>query len=426
VAATSEQPQTFWASQTADFENMTPDNRDDGNDETVEADDALDYTISADDVNAIRWLSAGEDTLAIGTTGGEWVPSSEGAVLTPLDITVRRQTTHGSARITPVRVGGVVLFAQRSKRKLREFGYSFEVDGYRAPDMTRLSQHITRGGIVEMEYAEEPDALVWAVRGDGQLLSMTYRRDEDVVGWGRHVIGGSFGSGDAVVESITVIPGADGAGQVQDSSPRDEVWLLVKRTIDGATARYIEVLERDFEDGDDQGDAYYADSLITYDGSSATSITGLDHLEGETVKVWADGAIQADKEVSSGAITLDIAASVVQVGLGYSHTAKPLKIEAGNPAGTAVGKKKRIHGLTLVLLNSHVVKFGGSTSSLIEKEFRVVSDAMDAAAPLFTGETFVNFPGDYRTDARIVIQSDAPAPFNLIALAPEITINPLK
>jgi hypothetical protein len=426
VAATAEQPQTFWASQTADFENMTPDNRDDDNDETVEADDALDYTISADDVNAIRWLSAGEDTLAIGTVGGEWVPSSEGAVLTPLDITVRRQTTHGSARIHPVRVGPVVLFVQRAKRKIREFGFSFEIDGYRAPDMTRLSQHITRGGIVEMDYAEEPDALVWAVRSDGQLLSMTYRRDEDVVGWGRHIVGGSFGSGNAVVESIAVIPGDAGAGQVQDSSSRDEVWLIVKRTVNGETVRYIEVLERDFEDGDDQSDAYYADSLITYDGSAASSITGLDHLEGQTVKVWADGAIQADKVVASGAISLDIDASTVQVGLGFTHKAKPLKIDAGNPAGTAVGKVKRIYGLTFVLLNSHTVKFGETQTALIEKEFRVVSDAMDAAAPLFTGEFMVDFPGDYSTDARIIIQSDAPAPFTLIALAPEIAVNPLK
>lgn len=421
-AGTTDQPQTFWASQTADFENHKPDDDAD----TVEADDALDYTISADNVNAIRWMSAGEDTLAIGTTGGEWVPSAEGAVLTPLDITVRRQTTHGSAQIQPVRVGNVVLFVQKAKRKLREFGFSFEIDGYQAQDMTRLAQHITKGGIVEMAYAEEPNALLYAVRTDGQLLSMTYRRDEDVVGWARQIIGGSFGSGDAVVESVAVIPGADGAGQTQSSDDRDEVWVIVKRTIDGATKRYVEFFEGDYETGDDQDDAYYVDSMLTYDSTSTSSITGLDHLEGQTVKIWADGAIHADKTVASGTIALDTAASTVQVGLGYTHLGKPLKMDAGNPAGTAQGKIKRIYGVTFMLLNSHVLKFGPDTSNLDEAEFRVVSDPMDAGTPLFTGEHYEAFPGSYVTDARIVLQSDAPAPFTLLALAPEIQVNSLR
>lgn len=572
AAATAEQPQTFWASQTADFENHKPDD----NDDTPEDDDALDYTLSAGNVNAIRWLSAGEDTLAIGTTGGEWVPSAQGAVLTPLDITVRRQTTHGSAQIQPVRVGNVVLFVQTAKRKVREFGFSFEIDGYRAPDMTRLAQHITRGGIVEMDFAEEPNSLVYAVRADGQLLSMTYRRDEDVVGWGRHIIGGSYLSGDAVVESVAVIPGADGAGQVQNSDNRDEVWVIVKRTINGATVRYIEVFERDFETGDYQEDAYFSDSIITLDnpititgataanpvvvtagshgfstgadvrttrisgmtelngnsyrifdvatnsfalagadgknvtaatqanpvkvtipghgytngttiaffnvagmtelngndytvsvvdvdnitigvdgtgfaaytssgtahltvdGSDFTAyaangqvrekvsaISGLDHLEGETVRIWADGAVAPSQTVASGAITLDNEASVAHIGLPYTHRFKTLKIEAGNPAGTAVGKIKRIYAVTAVLLDTHVFSYGPVQGGLITKDFREIADLMDTGKTLFTGEVRLPFEGAYETDTRIIMESDAPAPFTLLALAPEIQVNPL-
>lgn len=421
VAGTDTQPQTFWASQTADFENFKPD--DDAG--TVEDDDALDFTLSADQVNAIRWLSAGEDTLAIGTSGGEWVPSSSGAVLTPLDITVRRQTTHGSSSVQPVRVGNVVLFLQRAGRKVREFGFAFAIDGWQAPDMTRLAQHITFGGITEMAFAEEPDSVLWAVRGDGQLLSMTYRRDEDVVGWARHIIGGSFGSGNAVVESVAVIPGTDGTGQIQDSSDRNEVWVIVKRTIDGNTKRYIEVMERPYENEHDQEDAYFADSLITYDGSAAATLTGLSHLEGETVKVWGDGAVLPEETVSSSQITLDSEVEVAQIGLGYTHKAKTLKVDAGNPAGTAVGKPKRIYGLTFVLLNSHLLEYGPDASNLLEADFRTVGDAMDSAVDLFTGEQFKQFPGDYERDVRIVIQSDDPAPFTLLAMAPEIQVNPL-
>lgn len=425
--ATSNQPQTFWASETGDFESLSPDSAPTSAwDGTVQDDDALDYTLSADNVNAIRWMSAGEDTLAIGTVGGEWSPSSVGAVLSPLDITVRRQTTHGSARVQPVRVGRIVLFVQRALRKIWELGFSFDVDGLQAFDMTRLASHITRGNVVEMAFAEEPNSEVWAVREDGVMASMTFRREEDIVGWARHIIGGNFGGGHAVVESIAIIPGSNAAGQTQDSTNRDEVWVSVKRTINGATKRYVEFMERDFETGDDQEDAYYADSLITYDGAATTTITGLDHLEGETVKIWGDGAVRPDKTVSGGSITLDTEASVAQIGLGYTHTIKTLKIEGGNPSGTAVGRTKRIYGVTFVVLNSHTLSYGPDTSNLTEIAFREVSDPMDNPVPLFTGERFVEFDGDWEPDSRIVIQEDDPAPFTLLALVPEIDIKGLK
>lgn len=566
AAGTTDQPQTFWASQTADFENFRPDDKAG----TVEDDDALDFTLSADDVSAIRWLSAGEDTLAIGTLGGEWVPQSQGAVLTPSDITVRRQTTYGCANVRPLRVGSTVLFVQRARRKVREFGFAFESDGFVAPDMTRLAYHLTQGGIVEMAYQQEPDSLVWAVRDDGVLLSMTFRRDEDVVGWSRHIMGGElygsmtkvlhyddsaetyteettdansatdadwtvFPSSEAVddfvaightepfgklvvdyangtagiggavtweywdgsawtevsglsdgtsgftataaddkavtwtiptdwsarvldagrplyyvrarvttvystnpvldqgfipgkpkVESVITIPGADGSGQIQNSEDRDEVWLMVRRTINGATRRYVELLERDFEDGHAQEDAYYADSLITYDGAAATAITGLDHLEGATVGVWGDGAVLPDETVVSGQITLDSAVSVAQIGLRYRHDMKTLKFEGGNQAGSAVGKTKRIHGVTFVVLNSHTTKYGPTAANLTAIDFRQVADEMDEAVPLYTGERFEEFDGDWETDARIVLRSDDPAPFHLLGLAPEISLHALK
>ena len=422
TGGTTDQPQTFWASQTGEFENFRPD---DGAG-TIEADDSLDFTLSADNVNAIRWMSAGEDTLSIGTEGGEWIPTANGLVITPLDITVRRQTTHGSARMQPVRIGSAALFLQRAKRKIREFIFSWETEGYVAADLTRLAQHVTRGGIVEMAYAEERDSVVWAIREDGQLLSMTFRRDEGVVGWGRHIIGGSFSTGDAVVESVAVIPGDDGAGQFHDSTDRDEVWIAVKRTINSATVRYIEVLERDFETGEDNEDAYYSDSLITYNGAAATTITGLGHLEGEAVKVLADGAIITGKTVASGQITLDVAATPVHIGLGYTHKLKTLKITAGNPAGTTLGKIHRIYGLTLSLLNCHTLKYGPDSDNLTEIDFRTVADPLDSATPLFTGDKYVEFDGDWSRDGRMVIESDDPVPFTLLALAPETQLNPLK
>ena len=417
AAASTNQPQTLWGSQTADFENMTPD---DGSG-TIEDDDGLNFTLSADEVNKIVWLSPGENTLTIGTTGGEWVPTSQGAVITPNDITVRRQTSHGSADIAPVRIGQVVLFVQKAKRKLRELAFRFETDGYVAADMTRLAQHITKGGLSEIAYQQEPESLVWGVRGDGTLLSMTFRRDEDVVAWSRHILGGAFSGGQAVVESAAAIPGFDDTDQIALSGDRDELWLIVKRTINSQTKRYIEILERDYETGDDVDDVYYSDSLITYDGASTTSIS-VPHLEGQTVKVWADGFPVDDATVSSGSITLSTAASTVQVGLGFTHTMKRLKVEGGNPAGTAVTRTKRISDVSAVLLNAHRLKIRVDDKLQKTKTFRTAgSDA------LYTGETDpLSLEADWSRDPRIIVSDDLPGPFTFLAAVPHISENPLK
>jgi hypothetical protein len=436
-AKTRTQPQSFWMSQSADIENMRPDSRD-GSENTVEDDDALDFTMAAERVDVIQWLSSGS-LLVLGTSGGEWIAKSDGPVITPTDIAVKRQTTHGSAGLPAIRVGPAALFLQRAGRKIREFTYSFEVDGYQAPDLTILSDHITRPRIVEMAYQEEPDAVLWCVRADGQLACMTYRRDQDVVGWTRLILGGSFAGGPARVESVTVIPGADGEGQVSDSSDRDEVWVVTKRTIDGATRRYVELFERAFVGPSEtdyatpeawraailtaQRDAFYVDSGLTYDGAPTATVGGLDHLEGETVKILADGAVHPDAVVTGGSVALAVPAAKVQVGLSYAHTLRGLKIDAGAQAGTAVGKTKRIHALTLALMDSVTSKVGPDRFNLSELEFREVRDAMDTAVPLFTGEKYVELPGDYDVDARFVIRGDEPGPFVLLAVAPELKTN---
>jgi hypothetical protein len=433
-AKTASQPQTLWMSQSADLENMRPDSRE-GTENLVQDDDALDFTMAAERVDVIQWLSPGQ-SLAIGTSGGEWVARSEGPVVTPTDIDVKRQTTHGSASLPGIRVGHAALFLQRASRKIREFTFNFEVDGFLAPDLTILSDHITRPGIVEWAYQEEPDAILWCARADGQIACMTYRRDQDVVGWSRQILGGGFEGGHAMVESVAVIPGRDGPGQVFDSSDRDEVWLSVKRTIGGIARRYIEVLERafagpssdDYADTADweqavlaaQHDAFYVDCGLTYDGAPTATIAGLGHIEGETVKILADGAVHPDRTVAGGAVTLEVAASKVQVGLGYAHMFKSLKLDVGARAGTAVGKTKRIRGVTLVLLDSMNTRIGPDRAHLAPLEFREVGDAMDTAVPLFTGEKFVELEGDYLSDARFVIRDDAPGPFVLLAAAPEL------
>ncbi len=431
AANTRSQSQTFWLSQSADIENMRPDSLE-GSAVEVQDDDALDFTIAATKVNAIRWLAPGRQ-LFMGTAGGEWVISSDGPVLTPSDVDVKQHASHGSADLAPARISNVALFLQRAKRKVREFSYSFESDGYRAPDLTVLADHVTQGGLEALVYQEEPDSLLWCLRSDGQLATLTYLREQDVTGWSRQFLGGGYQDGGAVVESLAVIPGNAATG----SQNRDEVWFLVKRTIGGATRRSLEVLEGGFE-GPERSDfpdeaawraavleaqkrAFFVDSGLTGSfPSPVTTIIGLDHLEGETVAVLADGAVHPERVVSGGRIELRTPAREVVVGLPYRHSFRSLKLAVGAAAGTSVGKVKRVHGVTLVLLHALDGRVGPDETALEPLVFRTVGDAMDSAVPLFSGEVRVAFPGDYERDPRLVIQGEAPLPFTLLAIAPEL------
>src|SRR3990167_5242215 len=424
VARTNEQPQTKWYSQTGDFENHTPDSASSSGlwNATVQDDDAMAYTISADDVDAIEWMTAGTK-LQVGTRSGEWEVTSNGSVIIPTDIEVLRHTKVGSARIQPARVGHTTLFVQRAKRDILELAFSFEVDGLVANPMTRLSKHITVGGVKELAYQAQPHSVVWAPRTDGQLLSMTYRRDEDVVGWGRHIMGGVYSSsvspGHPVVDSVTTIPGSTASGQTEDSIDRDEVWMVVKRTINGSTVRYVEFMEGDWETGDNQADAYYSDSLLTYSGSSVSSITGYSHIGAATAKVFANGSIQSDQTVSSsGVITLDEASTTVQAGLGYTHRLRTLKFDVGSMTGTAQGQLKRIREINYILNNSLTLEAGASSSQLTHVDFREVGDEMDTAPDMFTGVHALATGLGWDEDPRVYVESDDPVPFELPAVAP--------
>ena len=401
-ASTTQQPQTLFFSVGGSFEDFAG---------GVDADDALTYTLGSNQVNIIRYLQAGR-VLLVGTSGGEFVvTSSEDAPLSPTNAVVKRQATYGSADIQPVQVANVTLFVQRAKRKLRELVFDLNTDSYQAPDMTILAEHITETGIKEMSLQQEPDNVVWCVLENGKFVGMTYRREENVIAWHEHLIGGAFGS-DAFghVESVATIPG---------DLNEDDTYLVVKRTIGGATKRYIEYFSS-FDFGSDVEDAFFVDSGLTYSGSSATSISGLDHLEGQSVSILANGATHPDKTVSSGAITLDFAVTKAHIGLNYSSTLQTMRIEAGGTEGTAQGKTKRIHEVVLRLFRTVGVKVGSSETELDRIPFRSSAQAMTAAIPLFTGDKEIEFRGGFDTDGFVVVQQDQPLPLTVIGIFPRL------
>jgi hypothetical protein len=443
-------------------------------------------------VNVVRWLKSQEKGLAVGTAGGEWVvrPSSSSEALSPTNVTAKRVTSYGCANVEPVLSGKAVLYLQRALKKIREMGFNFDVDGFIAPDLTVLSEHITSGGISQMALQKEPQNIVWSVRADGALIGVTYERDQEQlrVGWHRHVLGGASDSAgtQAIVESVAAIPSEDGS--------RDELWLVVKRTINGATKRYVEYLSRLFEDSVLQQDALFVDSSLEYDAPIAvtgatkanpvvitapshgfsngnrvrflgvagmtdlnnnsytianvatntfelsgidgtefntyisggivrklvTTISGLSHLEGQTVSILADGAVLPNNTVSGGAVTLPLESTVVNIGLPYNSDGEMLRLEAGAQDGTALGKTRRTHRVGFLLHRTLGIKIGMNFDALDRITFRTSSDPMTRAPALFSGIISERLEADYDFENQICFRQDQPLPCTVLAIMPQL------
>ena len=409
-AGTTEQPQTVFFSKSGDYENM------DANiGGTIADSDAIIYTIASNQVNAIRFMTATR-TLIIGTAGGEFSVSGGGSdvAITPTNILIKKQSNHGAANLDALAVGNVTLFMQRARRKMRELAYNFDVDGYIAPDMTILAEHITEGGITQMAYQQEPNQIIWLVRGDGELVGFTYQREQQVTAWHRHIFGGAFGSGKAVCESVAVIPTDD---------TEYEVYVIIKRTINGATKRYIEVLNTFDFTNTDNTTFNFLDSQLDYNGSATTTISGLSHLEGQTVSILADGATHADKVVSSGSITLDRSATKVKVGLSYTSLLQTMRIDAGARDGTSQSKTKRIYEITIRLFESVGVEVGPDLNNLERIPFRSSANAMNQGITPFTGDKEVEFRGNYETDGFVFVRQTQPLPLTILSLYPRLVTN---
>lgn len=392
LAGTTGQPQTIFGSVSADFENHTPGTLDDS---------AVNFTIASDKVNVIKHILPAR-FLQLLTTSAEFTLSG-GAGTTPVsptNVNVLRETTFGTSDIRPLRAGNSTILIQKGQEKVKEITFDLDTDGLLGIDLSILADHIPRGGLSDMVWQQEPELILWFVHSDGRLIGLTYDRANGAIGWHEHPLGG-----DAVVESVAAIP----------SGSEDQVYLSVKRTIDGSTVRHICFMTPIYFN-DDILDAFFVDSGLTYDGAATTTVSGLNHLEGETVSILADGSTHADKVVSGGTVTLDRSASKVHVGYSYTSFIETLRLEAGADDGIAQGKIKRIHGVTARFLNTVGAEIGPSVNSLDRVPFRDSSMAMNQAVPMFNGDKEVSFPSGYDNDAKIVIQQTQPLPMTVLAI----------
>ena len=402
VAGNTLKPRTVWGSRIGellDFERWTDDS------------DSFAFTIDSDDSTAIVYLTGAQE-LAVLTQSGE--NSMRGGVekpITPTNVRIKLESTHGCAQVRPLQINREAIFVQRAGRKVRAFGYRYDFDGFSAPDVTALSEHLTAGGIVSMAYAQEPDSLVWAVRGDGALLSCTIDRDQQpsVLAWALHET-------DGVVECVATMPTSDS----------EQVWVIVRRTVDGATVRYLERLEEDWEpwptsyvppEGIEAPNfGFTVDCGIAFDGA-ATDTFAVPHLVGKTAAILADGAKMTPQIVpADGNVVLPRDAERVLIGLPFESRITLLTPEVQGAMGSAQGQAARTGQFYLRLLDSlpgSVQNNQGNEQELPTRRFG--PDVLDAPPFPFTGLVRVTLQGWERGDSEIsIIQSD-PFPLHLLA-----------
>lgn len=252
AGATNNQPNAIEGSVTSDFVTFAPTLADG----TVVDNGGLSWIIEDDEVNAIRWLSVAGSAqamqLGIGTTGSEQIlqAANTALALTPTSVQAYRETYYGSApNVRPLRIGKSVLFVDRPGQQLREWTFQWMVNGYLGPPLSTLSEHLLRAGVTDMDWAQDPLGVVWMISG-GVLIGMTYLREQDVVAFHRHQLGGQYYGAPPIVESLCVIPSAD--------QTYDELWLAVLRTVNGTPTRTIEAM-RNFFQTDKAEDGWFVD-----------------------------------------------------------------------------------------------------------------------------------------------------------------------
>lgn len=413
-AATWDSPNRIDASNSGRYDYFAP-TQPDG---TVVDSNALAFALNSSKVNAINWLVSDEWGLLAGTASAEWVvaPNNIQSALTPTNVNAKQITNYGGTAVPPVRIGKSTLFVQRTQRKLREMTYQFALGTFQAPDISLVSEHLTKGGIKQMAVQLAPHPTVWIVTKEGALIGIIYDKDQDVVGWHRHELGGYSNAGKTappIVESVAVIP--------NDATDRDDLWICVRRYINGSTVRTVELMQKFWEDGDTLPDAYFVDCGETYSGSSTTTVTGLTWLIGETVSILADGSVHDDKVVDgSGIVTLDRSAAKVQVGLGYNSTGKTMRIEAGGADGAAQGKLKRIHRSIFRFFQSVGLNVQATGLASYPQNWRTSADPMNAPVALFTGDKRWAWDGTYESEGQVSWTQSDPLPSNVLMVSAQL------
>lgn len=394
-AGTDAKPQVLWATRTGTETNLT------SSIPSQEA-DGMELRVANSQYNQIRHLVPLSDLIAL-TAGGEFRVYAEGApAVTPTSVTIKPQGYAGSSNVQPVVTSGSILYVQAQGSRVRELAYNWESNAYRTLDISIMAPHRFNGHTVtQLAFSRAPDPLLWAVRDDGVLLGLTYLPDQKVFGWHAHDTDGTF-------ESVCVV--AEGN--------EDVLYAVVKRTVNSREVRYIERLRtRIFTT---LADAFFVDAGLTYSGAPVSTLSGLWHLEGQTVDILADGAVEVPQLVTGGTITLGTAASKIHVGLGFTSDLRTLPLALEGMQGAGQGTTKNINKVHLRVSQSSLVQAGPAFDRLREYPARAISDPYGSPPALRDGELSLSVDPSWNTDAAICVRQELPVPLTVLSMTLEL------
>lgn len=487
-AGSTADPQTFWASQPGLYNNFNFS-------DPTQADDAFTDTLVSKQVNTIRNMLPMPGGLIMFTVQGAFQLSSGGGLastsaVTGINATAQEQTYNGSSDLPPIPINWAVLYSQPDGTII-ELNYNIYAAIYTGQDISVLSNHLFFGYTLrEWAYAQKPYKLVWAIRNDGVLLSLTYVKEQEMIGWARHdtlgqfvsvasvlegqydatyfavrrFIGGQFnyfierlddrinfpyGAEDAwavdcAVKTILPTPSADlaisasAAGAIATFTASAGVFgsTLVGDVIrvGGGIAQVTQIVSNQIVMGlliqaitqtipnDPNNTPAPATSGNWTLARPSTTFTGLDFLNGQTVKILADGGVVADQVVANGSITLAQPATKVIAGLGFTKQLQTMPLDLGNERDTVQGKRKKINAVSVRVTSTRSLYFGNNFNTLFPIKEMNPNVQLGTQIPLVDGDEWVVWDPAWTVPGQMCFQSTDPLPATILGVIPEITI----
>lgn len=392
LAGTTTKPVSLWSSATDDLLNF---------EQGTAADSGFYRTLASTSQDPIRWM-ASQRRLFVGTAAAEWVIGSDtsDASLSPENFVAREYTHYGSAAIPAFRYHDGVFFIERQARRLRELGFDITRETYQAADLSRLAEHITQGGIVDIDFQYSREPTLWTIRGDGTLLSFVYNREERIAAWTRHT------SYLALFKSVCVL---------RSDSTDDSVYVCTQRGI----YYYLEQFATGQQATQEAGtttDAHHLDfaSTGTTDGSGDFAVGS--RFNGATVTYLADG-IPGTALCTAGTISTGKASVTIVAGWPITSTATTLPLEAPTQTGMSHGRRKRASRINASLFYSRGGTWTYSGNEPNPIEYDTTADPGDQTPELRSGWFETQLSPGFVNDLQFTLTHADPWPFTLRALA---------
>lgn len=399
---TKKQPYMVWMSRTGDYGNFSVEKASG----TVTDDSAVALAFVSRKQFKILHLIASTDLIVL-TAGNEWTVSGSDTV-TPSKAVPKMQTTRGCSAVEPLMIGGRIVFVQGRGSTVRDMAYSYETDSYGGNDLTLLAKHIIENvQIVDSAYKQEPDSTIYFVRSDGTMACLSYIMEQKVYAWSTIETQGK-------IEAVAAVQEGD----------EDIIYLVVKREINGVTVRNIEYLAKNPAKSNNPDDYIMLDNAIEYSTAEKSSgETEIDaaELAGEKVTVIGDGRMYSGLTVSQdGTVTLPAAVQHAFIGLPYRSIMELPNVEIKTGDGTMQGRRKQISNCIMRLSNSLGGMVGPDINTLDLMNFDEQNAVSDIK--LFTGDKHMTLPiGGFNNEGRVIIVTDEPYPFNLLAVVREVS-----